>query len=268
MNKRKIVLLAVALCMAAILGMGSTLAYLTDTETKANIFTVGNVDITLNEVFDENKLIPGIDVQKEITVTNVGSEEAYVRVHFAIPALLDSGDPDFLAYANMLHFNFGLNSMAPGEWSWFEKYEQISKTPDSDGDVGYPGNGGAWNTYTANVDGIEYNVYVGTWMTPLAPNGNGTTEVAIRKVYLDPALDNVHVEEIIKELKEIKVLVAAEAVQAAGFKNAYEAFDAAHTNFSDIGKDWQNLPDNLIEHVYEENVQPKVSTETNAVDEK
>ena len=49
MNKRKIVLLATALCMIAILAIGGTLAYFTDTDAKTNTFTVGNVKIQLLE---------------------------------------------------------------------------------------------------------------------------------------------------------------------------------------------------------------------------
>lgn len=266
MNKRKIVLMAVALCMVAILGFGSTLAYLTDYETATNVFTVGNVDITLNEVFDEEnaKLIPGIDVQKVIDVTNVGSEDAYVRVHFAIPTLLDDGYDTFEAFANTLHWNFGENSMGKGQWNWHATYYE--NTADKDGDVGYPGNGGNWNYYTATVDSIEYTVYVATWTTPLAPDA--TTADAVRKVYLDASLDNKHIEDIIAELGEIKILVAAEAVQSAGFTDAYAAFNAAHTdaNKSD-DKDIVNLPTNLIEYIYASAADPTISADSNANDQ-
>lgn len=107
MNKRKLMLVAVALCMVAILGFGGTLAYLTDTDHAKNVFTVGNVDITLfeSEVAEntenngllkytdadgENKwtvqgntydnLMPGSSVVKDPTVTNVGDNDVYVRI--------------------------------------------------------------------------------------------------------------------------------------------------------------------------------------------
>lgn len=264
MNKRKIVLLAVALCMVAILGMGSTLAYLTDYETATNVFTVGNVDIVLNEVFEENaKLIPGIDVNKDVTVTNVGSEAAFVRVHIALPKLLDNGYDTFASYANTLHWNFSKASVADGKWNW----HSTNKNGSSESMPGWPGNGGAWNWYSATVDGIEYTVYVATFETALNP-GQETDVEAITKVYLDASLDNVHIENIIAELGEIKILVAAEAVQAAGFNgDAYAAFDAAHkdANPSD-GKDIVNLPSNLIEHIYATEIQANASSDTNAND--
>ena len=50
MNKRKLMLVAVSLCMVAILGFGGTLAYLTDTDQQKNVFTTGKVQLNLDEV--------------------------------------------------------------------------------------------------------------------------------------------------------------------------------------------------------------------------
>ena len=47
MNKRKLLSLALSLSMVAILAVGGTLAYFTDTDAKVNTFTVGNIDIEL-----------------------------------------------------------------------------------------------------------------------------------------------------------------------------------------------------------------------------
>lgn len=267
MNKRKILLVASVLMMVAILGFGGTLAYLTDYETATNVFTTGNVDITLNEVFEEKaKLIPGIDVEKKVTVTNTGSEEAFVRVHVALPKLLDSGDPNFASYANTLHWNFSGASVADGKWNWNTADIGTHKTMP-----GWPGNAnayGEWNTYQATVKGIEYTVYVATFETALA--AGATTDVeAMYKVYLDASLDNVHIENILEELGEIKILVAAEAVQAAGFNgDAFAAFTAAHkdANPSD-GKEIVNLPANLIEYIYSSVADDKISADSNANDQ-
>ena len=51
--------LVVALLVVGI--VGASLAYFTDKDAKTNVFTVGKVNITLNEKFDENnaKLLPG-----------------------------------------------------------------------------------------------------------------------------------------------------------------------------------------------------------------
>lgn len=107
MKKSKVILAlvcAVLLVCASVLG---TLAYLTDSDTVTNTFTVGNVQITLDEAkvngngepidkeekvvkelekaerVDNNsyKLMPGHSYTKDPTVTVLkGSEESYVRL--------------------------------------------------------------------------------------------------------------------------------------------------------------------------------------------
>lgn len=87
MTKRKILALALTLCMAAILIVGGTLAYFTDTERKDNVFTVGNVDITLTEPnwdgsgsVDAPEAYPGEALAKDPTVTNDGKNPCFVRI--------------------------------------------------------------------------------------------------------------------------------------------------------------------------------------------
>ena len=64
MNKKKILVLAMTLSMVAILAIGGTIAYFTDTDIQTNVFTTGNVKIDLFEDFGDNnddtleKLIP------------------------------------------------------------------------------------------------------------------------------------------------------------------------------------------------------------------
>lgn len=218
--KKRILLTGLLVVLVAALSVGLTMAYLQDSETKTNTFTVGNVDITLNEVFKQDaKLLPGIDVEKAVDVTNVGSEDAYVRVHIAVPSMLDSGsedEPEFAAYNNTLHWNFTGASLADGLWNW---------NADVNG-ANYPGNGGAWNMYPATIDGVLYNVYVATYETALA-QGETTAQKAITKVYLDTKVTNEDLAAINAKIGQIKVLVAAEGVQAAGFTNAYEALNKA-----------------------------------------
>lgn len=233
MNKRKILMLALSVCMVAILVMGGTLAYFTSTDSAENVFTTGDVEIDLVEVFDPDnaKLMPGIDIQKEVYVKNTGSESAYVRVHIAIPAILDSGDedqPQFAAYNNTLHFNFTMDSCQEGAWSQLQNSEQVGPNANY---PNWPGNGGTYNEYQATVDGILYNVYVFTYETVLG-SGETTPVPAISKVYLDTKVTNEDMAAILEELEEIKILVFAEGGQEAGFTDPYVALD---TQFGEIG---------------------------------
>lgn len=49
MNKRRILVAALALCIVAVIAVGATVAYLTSTDSETNTFTVGNVKIDLIE---------------------------------------------------------------------------------------------------------------------------------------------------------------------------------------------------------------------------
>ena len=248
MNKRKIVMLALAVMMIAILAIGGTLAYFTAESGADNVFVMGgDVNIEIEENFDpESPLYPGLDVTKEVFINNTGSGKAYARVHIAIPAEMDSGDPHFDASRNFLHFNFSMDSVADGLWSW--------KSENSDG-IGY--DVADWNYYDGLVaDGVEYNVYVVTYRTALNP-GEQTKYPAIFKVYLDPTVEceavvvtdaegnpvknadgTYKVEKYVftddhgntveltpEEAKDVRIKVWAEATQEETFTNAYEALN-------------------------------------------
>ena len=100
---KKILLTALSFVLVAALAIGGTLAYLTDRDAKTNVFTVGNVDITLNDDFVQgSQLIPGVDIKKDVTVTNTGKNDAWVWVEIAIPQALDDATD---ASKNIVHFN-------------------------------------------------------------------------------------------------------------------------------------------------------------------
>ena len=223
--KKKIMAIFLCVALVAIAVVGASLAYFTDTESKDNVFTTGKVDIALKENFEQNsKLLPATGsaqdntlengVKKEIAVkVEDGSEDTYVRVHIAIPSVLDDGDPSFDAGKNVLHFNYDPNSIGEGKWDW-------STT------TGAPYEG-AWNFYTTTIDNISYNVYVVTYGTALKA-GQTTPEYAMHQVYLDSKVtgdDIVKINETLGDNWEIKVV--AEGCQAAGFSDAYAALNAS-----------------------------------------
>ena len=203
MKKKTILSAALALSMAAILAVGGSLAYFTDNDAKDNVFTMGNVDIRLDEVFEQNsKLYPGEEkdaVTKEVDVTNTGSEDAYVRVQIAVPTALDENE-----YIQLVKNE--------EKWDWEN------------------------STYQTAIDGLDYNVYVATYKDVLKTNEQ-TAEPAITAVYMDKKVTN----EILNELEAANVITAsendaarslnirvmAEGVQKAGFDTAAEAFKAA-----------------------------------------
>ena len=228
MSKRKILTLAMAVMMVAILAVGGSLAYFMDTDNETNVFTVGNVEIDLIEDFVQNsKLYPNVDVNKDVFVKNTGSENAYVRVHVAFPTVLDDGMPGLDASKNSLHWNFSADSVQEGKWSQLQNSTQVGPNANY---PNWPGNGGTYNTYTTTVEGVDYNVYVITYETVLSP-GETTPEAAITNVYLDAKVTNEMVTEFKKVLGENwKILVWAEGGQEASFTDPYVALN---TQFGD-----------------------------------
>lgn len=234
--KKKIVAICLVACLAVVAIAGASLAYFTAEDTADNVFTMKGIKVEINEEFEQNsELLPGLDINKDVYVTNTGTSDAYVRVHIAIPAALDDGDPSFAAYNNFLHFNFTKDSVADGQWSWL---------PEMTEDTGYRGNGeGNWNYYTTTIDGIEYAVYVVTYRTALAA-GEQTATQALDKVYVDTSVDCEWDEE--KECYyytddkgntvyptdystdgNVHIKVFAEAAQTATFDDAYDALNTA-----------------------------------------
>lgn len=234
--KKKIVAICLVACLAVVAIAGASLAYFTAEDTADNVFTMKGIKVEINEEFEQNsELLPGLDINKDVYVTNTGTSDAYVRVHIAIPAALDDGDPSFAAYNNFLHFNFTKDSVADGQWSWL---------PEMTEDTGYRGNGeGNWNYYTTTIDGIEYAVYVVTYRTALAA-GEQTATQALDKVYVDTSVDCEWDEE--KECYyytddkgntvyptdystdgNVHIKVFAEAAQTATFTDAYDALNTA-----------------------------------------
>lgn len=87
MTKRKILLVALSLCMVATLVAGGTLAYFTSEDDATNVFTVGNVSIDLTEPnWDEQgkedapEVYPTEAIAKDPTVTNDGANPCFVRI--------------------------------------------------------------------------------------------------------------------------------------------------------------------------------------------
>lgn len=238
--KKKLVTMCLVVALAATAVVGGTLAYFTDDDAQTNEFTMGDVEVDLWEVFDSEAakdMVPGEKVNKDVYVENIGTNDAYVRVHMAIPAAIDDGDPDYNASRNFLHWNFTNASLEDGQWSWLPEYSTGK---------GYNGNGADnWNFYTTEIDGVAHNVYVATYRTALK-RGEVTATEAITGIYLDKTVDcevirddnNEITKVIYTDTKGNKVEVTdpettfaikfvVEATQAEGFGNAYDALNTA-----------------------------------------
>lgn len=90
--------LIVALAVMLVVGcaVGGTLAWLTDTTDEVeNVFTVGNIDISLAETTTNFKMVPGATISKDPKVTvEAGSEACWLFVKVTESDNLD----DFISY--------------------------------------------------------------------------------------------------------------------------------------------------------------------------
>ena len=263
--KKKILSIALVVCIAITAIAGATLAYLTDTDDATNVFTVGNVQIELVEQqrsyddegkledelvdFEDNKiLLPIVGsaqgekdsfgmptaanyVDKIVTVNNIGQSDAYIRVIVAVPSALDWSDgPLHWNLGNNFVTDYSANFIYDEEVSWKLVREDVEITVDGE-------------TYED-----LYNIYTFTYATPVngsvyaAANEDAVTSTpfaAIVGFYLDSSVDNYvndngeivytfNGKDINYDLtKGVTVPVFAQAVQSAGFATAEEAFKAA-----------------------------------------
>ena len=228
---------AVLLVVASVMG---TIAYLTSTDAVKNTFTVGNVAIKLDEAkvtedgkivegadrVHENdyKLLPGLTYTKDPTVTvENGSEESYVRMKVtfnnakAIIAMCT--DPEFAedgptgvenAYPLIRMVNFVEANTA--KWDGIIP-DNMVETEDMLGDAKY-------FVYDKKADTLTYYFYYTE--TVAAP----TTDVVLPTLF-----DSIKVPEWVtgdqlKALDGFQINAVAEAIQAAGFASADEAWAA------------------------------------------
>ena len=94
--KKKTIALVLACILCVGIGIGGTLAWLTDkTDSVTNTFTTSDIDITLEETKGgenkEFKMVPGYTIEKDPKVTvTAGSEDCYLFVKLEKSANFDS----------------------------------------------------------------------------------------------------------------------------------------------------------------------------------
>ncbi|MBP3428121.1 MAG: hypothetical protein J6M47_07665 [Clostridia bacterium] len=97
LNRRLMMVLALVMSLA--MATTGTLAFLTDRDTVENTFTMGNVDIEVEEEFEQNSpLDPGVKVEKKAGIKNTHAKsDAWVWMTVSVPAALkDALDLEWL----------------------------------------------------------------------------------------------------------------------------------------------------------------------------
>lgn len=125
----------IALCLSFVLlfaAVGGTIAWLTDKDKAENVFSVGSVDITLTEINKINdtfvptmmdgknhfnNVMPGDKITKTPVITNVGKNDAYVRV---VVEVKNDGEQTAFTKGNYVKHNL-INTMDQAIDSVFEQ---------------------------------------------------------------------------------------------------------------------------------------------------
>ncbi len=213
--KKKILALSMCIALAAIAIVGASLAYFTDTKTATNTFTMGNVQIKLDETDIKNpegdrvtsnvyNVYPGAVVTKDPIVHNIGKNGAYIRATVNVSNWMNLASayyPDFKETFPNDGYKAALNLLVGelGEgWSVVEVVQ---------GDTFTLGQFDA--KFILKYDGV-------------LASGADTTAM-FQTVTIPTGIDNANADSF----DEVKVV--AQAIQADGFDTweaAFAAFDA------------------------------------------
>ena len=215
MTKKRFVAILLCVTLVALAAIGATFAYLTDTKTVNNTFTMGNVAIKLDETnvndptgdrvtSNAYSVYPGAVVTKDPIVHNTGKNAAYIRATVNVSNWMNlcaAYYPDFKYTFGQEGYKAALNLLV-GELG--EGWSVVGVT--------------AGDTFTIGQFDAKFILkYDGK----LAAGAD--TTAMFQTVTIPAGIDNANTDSF----KEVKVV--AQAIQADGFDTweaAFAAYDA------------------------------------------
>lgn len=136
---KKIAALAVVLACLAV-GVQSTIAYFSTTDTATNVITTGNIKIKLHEQRVGNNedgtlepfedvvgVVPGDSVSKIVTVENTGNNPAWVRISLEKAISLAEGVEGEIN-SSLVTFDIGDDWVERDGWYYYTKVLNASET--------------------------------------------------------------------------------------------------------------------------------------------
>ena len=215
MTKKRFVAILLCVTLVALAAIGATFAYLTDTKTVDNTFTMGNVAIKLDETnvndptgdrvtSNAYNVYPGAVVTKDPIVHNTGKNAAYIRATVNVS--------NWMNLCAAYYPESGFEFTKPG----YEKSLELL--------VGTLGEGwsvvGVTRGDTFTIGQFDAK-FILKYDGKLAAGEN--TTAMFQTVTIPAGIDNANTDSF----KEVKVV--AQAIQADGFdtwEKAFEAYDA------------------------------------------
>lgn len=247
MRTTKILTIVLCFLLTVLVTAVSTLAYLTDKESLTNTFTVGHVDISVDEtdtdedgkiLYDEENcpaegctadqilrtedgnqyhLLPGMRYLKDPVLTvKAGSAESYIRMILKVTHC-DAVD-SLIAHHNLHDYTDLFEGWLPDVWI----YQGYTK---ENNDISFE------FRYHQHIDGYSINI-----------DAEGNESVIEQDRKLEPLFTHIVIpgevtNEELKTLADVELIVVGHAIQTAGFEDdsqtgisaeeaAWAAFDA------------------------------------------
>lgn len=233
-NKKKVVLLV--LCAAALMFSSAlgTMAYLTDSKSVDNTFTIGKIGLTLSEAkvnsngefLDESgnvvatseqakrvtensyRLLPGRTYPKDPTVTVAkGSESAYVRMKVAITCKDESERLFGTNQGQVDPIIKWLNISSGTDAKWKLQNQTPSETSDTQ-------------------KGTTTYEYEFRYEEKISANDVKTVDKSLNPLFTTVKVPETLTSSDLELLENMKIHVTAEAMQADGFDDADQAWTA------------------------------------------
>lgn len=216
MTKKRFVAILLCVTLVALAAIGATFAYLTDTKTVDNTFTMGNVAIKLDETdiknpngdrvtSNEYNVYPGAVVTKDPIVHNTGKNAAYIRATVNVS--------NWMNLCAAYYPDFGISYPNAG-------YEQSLLRLV--GDLGEGWSIVGVTTGDTFIYGEQFDAkFILKYDGKLAANAD--TTAMFQTVTIPAGIDNVNADSF------SGVTVVAQAIQADGFDTweaAFAAYDA------------------------------------------
>lgn len=228
-------LCAVLLVAASVLG---TMAYLTSTAKVENTFTIGKVEITLDETdvtdptgprvkANSYKLMPGNTYTKDPTVTVLkGSEDSYVRMKVtfnnaaALMEMLPSAedledyDENEAKLVKKLSPIIFLTNFTAVDSVWLPDINMMYGENTVLADPNY-------FVYDEQADTVTYIFY---YPAMVKAKDVAADDLALEPIFTEISLPEHVTGEQLAKLDDFKITVVAEAIQAGSFTDAADAW--------------------------------------------
>ena len=231
--KRKALLLTLCAVLLVAATAFGTLAYLTDSEAVKNTFTVGSVGLSLDEAdvkpdgtldtndrvqANEYHLLPGHTYIKDPTVTvDAKSEDAYVRMIVTVENIdkLKAALP----YSEIILGDDGTSHQVMNP-QYYDETGEIFLLQMLCG--GWDSNTWVFEGYTEKADGTEG--YYEFRYKEIVKKSESATKLddLFETITVPGEIDNDH----LAYLADVRIVVAAHAIQADGFATADDAWAA------------------------------------------